>query len=121
MNRLEIAVSLYSRNIGDGLSVEGAFALADSILKHHQSTNKIETHKEQTENKLSKLLDANLNWAADKDDWVWLQASEILKKCGQPKPSNLDSARVGIFIRSKNGNLSKRVTGRKLIFCPPFK
>ena len=137
MNRLEIVVKLIARHWPEesfhkrNLLVISAFDMADDLIKSHEHRNKASEVAEENkitittydiDDVVASLVDNKLDWLAPKNDWQWCQASEIAKWCFQEEnPSNFSSARIGVYVRSRNGNKSKRVTGRKLLHTPPFK
>lgn len=61
-----------------------------------------------------------LDWDAPELQWRWEQASVVLVECGLDRPTKFDAATAGALIRSRNGDKSKRVNGKKMLLCPPL-
>lgn len=71
-------------------------------------------------NPIEERLLNRLDWDSPESLWRWEQASVVLMECGLDRPTNLDAATAGTLIRGRNGDQSKRVTGKKLLLCPPL-
>lgn len=59
-----------------------------------------------------------LNWSEPETLWRWEQATQVLIECGIDRPTKVDLNTASAFIRKKNRGQSKRVMGKRLLFCP---
>ncbi len=63
---------------------------------------------------------SQLDWDAPEALWRWEQATQILIECGVDRPNAKDVSTGAGVIRKLNGNQSKRLKGKNVLFCPPL-
>lgn len=77
-------------------------------------SNDEHTSVEPVEQRLLK----ELPWDDPESSWEWQQALDILIACGIDKPTVGECRTASSYIRSRNGNRSKRMGGKRLVFAP---
>jgi len=68
---------------------------------------------------IAELIGSGLNWKADKYDWQWLSATQVLKLLGRDTPSQSEATKAAHVIRERNGKTSRKVSGVRQLFVPP--
>ena len=64
-------------------------------------------------------LSSRLNWEAHPEFWVWRTATDVLADVGMDRPNAADVNKAAAFLRSKNGEQSKRTKTGRLLLVPP--
>jgi putative DNA primase/helicase len=62
-----------------------------------------------------------LDWDADRDTWVWQQATDILLSIGIDRPVTNDARKAAAIARKMNGGAAKRTGNHRLLLVPPKK
>lgn len=68
---------------------------------------------------VSEMIDTRLEWDANKRDWKWLTATDILVSIGRFNPTKADVRQCGATMFKLNGAEKRKSNGRQLLFCPP--
>ena len=68
---------------------------------------------------IAELIGSGLNWKADKYDWQWLSATQVLKLLGRDTPSQGEATRAAHVIRDLNGKHSRKLSGVRQLYVPP--
>jgi len=62
-----------------------------------------------------------LDWEADTNDWVWMQATDLLLAVGVDRPVRSDTLKAAAIARKMNGGRSMRTGKQRLLLVPPKK
>jgi putative DNA primase/helicase len=92
---------------------EGHYLLPDEMAR-------LNDHNEDftVSDPVQERLATRLSWDSDPQYWTWRSATDILIECGMDRPSAADVNKAASFIRSKNGNQSKRTGSARLLLAP---
>lgn len=64
-------------------------------------------------------LQSRLLWNADKYEWSWRSATDVLIEVGMDRPTTSDVTKAAAYIRQQNGNQGRRTPSARQLLCPP--
>lgn len=73
----------------------------------------------QTIDPIEERITHSFNWNASPSLWGWLTATEITIKAGFDRPTKGDVNAASAFVKTLNGEKTKKSDGKRLLFCAP--
>lgn len=67
---------------------------------------------------IEELISSWLEWSDPPAVWRWSSATDVLRELGFERPSVSDSTKAALFIRARNGGVSKRTGQARLMHVP---
>jgi len=86
-----------------------------------EEVDDLNTHNKDFEviDPIAELIGSGLNWKADKTEWQWLSATQVLKLLGRDTPSQGEATRAAHVLRDLNGKSSRKASGVRQLYVAP--
>lgn len=73
----------------------------------------------QVADPVEERLQTRLEWKADRLNWGWRTATDVLLSIGMDRPTQSDVTKAAGFLRKQEGVQAKRSNGKNLLLIPP--